>query len=271
MAELFAIVTTTSGAVSIRNNLLGEIMHNPVGPWVEANALYIEPSGLKQRLNKETEDLVLFDVGLGAAANAVAALHAAREAKRRLHVVSFERDLELLRFTLTHASQFPHLHGYEEALAAILDHGQWSNENILWQLRHGDFLETLKDETLRPELIFYDPYSSKVNQEMWSVETFKLVREKCAEQTLLLTYSQATPIRVALLAAGFFVGHGIGSGPKEETTQAATDLSALSAPLAAKWLGRWKRSHVQVPRDNQNADPEKIRAMILNHPQFTSF
>lgn len=38
----FEIVTTTMGATSIRDNRVNEIMHNPVGPWAEANALCVD-------------------------------------------------------------------------------------------------------------------------------------------------------------------------------------------------------------------------------------
>ncbi len=75
---LFEIVTTTLGVTSIRHKIVDEIMHNPVGPWAEANALYIEQSKLGQRLAAPGEELILFDVGLGAAANALAALHCAK-------------------------------------------------------------------------------------------------------------------------------------------------------------------------------------------------
>ena len=113
---LFEIVTTTAGAVSIRNKALNEIMHNPVGPWAEANSLYIDQSKLEDRLRETSEEeLVLFDVGLGAAANALAALHCAARIPGRsrvLKLISFERDLELLRFALQNSSKFAHFSGF---------------------------------------------------------------------------------------------------------------------------------------------------------------
>jgi tRNA U34 5-methylaminomethyl-2-thiouridine-forming methyltransferase MnmC len=270
---LFEIVTTTTGAVSIRNKELGEIMHNPVGPWVEANALYIDQSRLEARLREASAgELVLFDVGLGAAANALAALHCAARIPgrtRALRMISFERDLELLRFALKHAEKFAHFFGYENAIVQLISTGRWQGDGIVWELRHGDFRKTLKGEKYSPDLIYYDPYSSKVNREMWSTECFRELREKSRpEGTMLYTYSQATPIRVALLAAGFFVGHGKSSGPKEETTQAATRLEDLEAPLAKKWFERWSRSHQQVPFECAPTDEEKMRMLVRRHVQF---
>ena len=88
----FELVTTRMGALSIRDNVSREIMHNPVGPWLEANSLYIEQSRLQRRLGEDlNSELVIFDVGLGAAANALAALHCARAlaVRRPLRLVSF--------------------------------------------------------------------------------------------------------------------------------------------------------------------------------------
>jgi tRNA U34 5-methylaminomethyl-2-thiouridine-forming methyltransferase MnmC len=256
---------------------VGETMHNPVGPWAESNSLYIGPSKLRERLKRNelenNRDLVIFDVGLGAAANALAALHCAKEFPgARLHLISFEKDLELLRFALSHSHRFAHFHGFEAAISELLEKGIWTNGLITWTLRRGNFLESIEAENERPDLIFYDPYSPKMNQEMWTTECFRKVRAICREPddggTLLCTYSQSTPIRSALIAAGFFVGQGIGTGLKEETTQAATNISDLSEPLGARWLGRFSRSRSPLPLDWPQGDELKFKEMIFRHPQF---
>jgi len=271
---LFEIVTTRTGAVSIRNKELNEIMHNPVGPWAEANALYVVQSKLEERLREPGGDeLVVFDVGLGAAANALAVLHCARRvAGRPLRIVSFERELELLRYALKHAEKFDHFTGYVAVVNELLQKGRWSDGQVTWELRHGDFLQAIKSEPHRPHLIYFDPYSSKVNREMWSVSCFKSLRaiSRGADQggTMLYTYSQATPVRVAILAGGFFVGHGLSSGPKEETTIASTTLCGLEHPLGAAWFKRWQRSHVQTPYECAEGDAQALKNWVMAHPQF---
>jgi len=256
---LFEIVVTTAGATSIRNKLVNEIMHNPVGPWIEANSLYIEQSKLRQRLlEPTTQELVLFDVGLGAAANSLATLacfDSVGDAQRPLKMISFEKDLTLLEFALAHADQFEHFRGYENALAEILKNGYWENEKktLSWSLRHGDFLELIETEAEKPHLIFYDPYSPKVNQDMWTTACFKKLRQHCRVPddggTCLYTYSQATRIRVSLIAAGFFVGYGTATGLKTETTEAATGIELLKRPLGNQWFTRWQKSHQRYPFD----------------------
>jgi hypothetical protein len=102
----FELVKTRLGVNSIRNIRVNEIMHNPVGPMVEADLLYVKQSNLAHRLISGSDNLVLYDVGLGAAGNALAAINLAetlssQETKtRKLHVISFEEDLNLLKFAL---------------------------------------------------------------------------------------------------------------------------------------------------------------------------
>ena len=268
----FEIVTTKMGVLSIRDNATQEIMHNPVGPWAEANTLYIEQSHLARRLTENSaEEIVIFDVGLGAAANALAALHCARslKARRPMRLISFERDLDLLRFALENSHRFDHFSGFEAAVRALLEKGLWEEDGISWELRHGNFEEFIERESSLANIVFYDPYSSKKNQEMWSADIFRKVRAKCAGDGMLLTYSRATPIRVAMLYGGFYVGVGTASGAKDETTQAAVRLEDLAHPLGQAWLGKWSRSHHPNANGLRDEDFPTVKAFVLNHAQFS--
>ncbi len=276
--ELFELVTTRSGALSIRNVALNETMHGPVGPWGEANALYVVPSGLTARLVAPTpRDLVLFDVGLGAAANALAAIRAALDLgaspRRRLHVVSFERDMNLLAFALDHFEAFPHFAGFRAAIEAVLRTHEWRSPcgTVKWELRVGDFLATIGHEASRPDLVFHDPYSPAANQEMWNVACFEKLRKLAwdgPEPTSLYTYSCATPVRAALLLAGFFVGLGPSTGLKKNTTQASTRREGLADPVGERWLRCWQRSHTRYPLGTRPDAYEAVTGLMREHPQF---
>lgn len=268
----FEIVTTTAGAISIRDNESKEIMHNPVGPWLEANTLYIAQSRLAEKLSEtRTDEVLVFDVGLGAAANALAALHCSRRLlKRKLHLISFEKNLELLKFALAHADQFSHFHACTDAITTLLTTGIFKEQNFCWELRHGDFLSLIESEKEKAQIIFYDPYSPRKNQEMWTTACFKKLIKRCRPDACLYTYSQATPIRSALLAAGFFVGEGVGIGLKETTTEAALTIENLRLPLDKRWLTRFQSSHTPYPLDCEPGQEKEIRDSILHHPQFSS-
>ena len=90
-------------------------------PMDEARQLYVEQSALSERVRlredetaESAEPLVIWDVGLGAAANAMAAIHCyEREATagpvRPLRIISFENDLDSLKLALLHNDLFPYL------------------------------------------------------------------------------------------------------------------------------------------------------------------
>ena len=76
----FELVTLRSGARAVRHCGHGEVMHPAGGPWVEANRLYVEQSQLAARLTESpSRPVCIFDIGLGAATNAVAALTCAQQ------------------------------------------------------------------------------------------------------------------------------------------------------------------------------------------------
>src|ERR1700759_3939718 len=73
------------GFASIRQRSSGEIMHSRSAPMDEARQLYVEQSRLAERLaaSNNQAPLVLWDVGLGAAANAMAAIECYRTQTRK--------------------------------------------------------------------------------------------------------------------------------------------------------------------------------------------
>ena len=73
----YEIVQLRNGAHSVRSLAHGETMHVGMGPAAEAHALYVEQADLAARLRGHTGEFVVWDVGLGAAANALAVLRAA--------------------------------------------------------------------------------------------------------------------------------------------------------------------------------------------------
>jgi queuine tRNA-ribosyltransferase len=262
------LVLTSLGVPAVRDEVTGEVMHPVVGPAVEAERLYVAQSRLRERLAGPGPRLVLFDVGLGAGSNALAALAAAEspEAARGLEIVSFEADLGALALAASEAGA-AHLSLPARARAAaqdLLALGRHEAPRVLWRLVGGDVRETLPREAARADVVFWDPFSPKANPELWTLAAFSALRERCGPAATLYTYSTATATRSALLLAGFFVGAGDPSGPKEETTAAAADGSLLARPLDGRWLARLARSSAAFPPDAPEDALDRIRA----HPQF---
>lgn len=266
----FELVTLKSGSRAVRHLGHGEIMHPAGGPWTEANRLYIEQADLATRLSLSSAPVCIFDVGLGAATNAVAALTCAQQVGGALEVHSFERDLAPLRLALADPEGFPFLIPFHDAARTLMEKGEWHHGPLHWFLHHGELLECLPHAPQTAELIYYDPFSPKHNASLWTPEAFALLRKSCcaaAAGALLFTYSASTAMRVSLLLGGFFVGVGFSTGTKGETTVAATQKSALREPLSQRWLARWERSSTRAPIGSQALLPEH-EAALRAHSQF---
>ena len=113
----YEVLVSREGISRIRHKSSGETMHPHITPEEEARDLYVGQSQFTRRI-AEQESLVLWDVGMGACANVMAAIHAFEDAaakgltKARLHVVSFEHDLDSLRLANQHLDRFTYLrHG----------------------------------------------------------------------------------------------------------------------------------------------------------------
>lgn len=266
------------GFFNIRHISSGEIMHSHSPPMIEAQALYVEQSNLASRLQApDSQPLVIWDVGLGAAANAMAAIQcyemqAQAGPVRPLQILSFETDLDALKLGLANKARFPYLrHGAADTLVI---RGGWQSRQypgLSWRLFKGDFYQTFLNAP-RPDLIFYDFYSSRTHQHLWSVESFKkLYQATQMHPAELFTYSTSTAVRVALLAAGFYVAHGRSSGVKTETTIALTPGFAQPCHhplLAQEWFHKWHRSQARVPEGLSEDEEKAFEQLILNHPQF---
>jgi tRNA U34 5-methylaminomethyl-2-thiouridine-forming methyltransferase MnmC len=274
----FELLTLRNGTRAVRHVGHGEVMHPSVGPWQEAQALYAAQSRLAERLQTEGPALHVWDVGLGAGTNAVAALTCARELgerqRRPLKVVSFEIDLAPLRLALADTEGFPFLRPFAAAGDALLTSGRWSEGPLDWELHLGDAAALWRERDAREhaDIIFFDPFSPASNPELWTPAAFALLRRHAREDgdgCSLFTYSAATPTRVSLLLGGFFVGTGTATGMKKETTVAATRRELLAEPLDERWLARWERSTAQAPHGL--ALSEEIRSAVRGHAQFRQF
>ncbi len=268
-AARFQVVRTRSGAPAVLDARVGEVMHPVVGAAAEAEELYVAQSRLAERLAHPGPPLVLFDVGLGAGSNALAALRALRRAPpggRALHLVSFERELGAL--SLAASEDGAARLGLEQddiaALRALAGRGLHEEPRARWELALGDLVSTLPSRPERAELVFWDPFSPRHDPGPWSVAAFAALRERCLPEAMLFTYSSATSVRSALLLAGFHVGLGDPSGPKATTTAAAISAGLLSRPLEPAWLSRLARSSAPFPADAPEGALERLR----HHPQF---
>src|SRR5689334_10405309 len=113
------LVRLRGGACSVHARAYAETMHPGIGPEAEAEALYVRQTGLVERLRAHVGEFVLWDIGLGAAANVLTALRRTSGVASRLRILSFDHSADPLRFALRHSSELPHLEGYQPMVTRL--------------------------------------------------------------------------------------------------------------------------------------------------------
>ncbi len=278
----YKIVKLASGGYSVHSVAHRETFHPVIGPVAEAEALYVRQLRLPERMAAHSGEFVIWDVGLGAAANVLTVLRATRSANCPLRIISFDHTIEPLQFALDNAKVLGYFDDYEKSVATFLRDGavqfKDGSRDINWELHLGDFPVLLAHPPARPipapHAILFDAFSPAKNPAMWTqplfANLFRLLDpvRPCA----LPTYSRSTMLRVSLLLAGFYVGAGHATGEKEETTIAANTLELITEPLDAQWLRRvrnstsaeplWEPVYRQAPLTKETW--EKLQ----RHPQF---
>jgi tRNA U34 5-methylaminomethyl-2-thiouridine-forming methyltransferase MnmC len=207
----YCIVYLRNGACSVRSLAEAETFHPGIGPAREAEALYVRQLHLPERVRETSGEFVIWDVGLGAAANALTAIRLVREGLKRepaqLRIVSFDLTTDAAAFALEHGTELGYVTGYESALAELVkNHSVKFGDDWLqveWTLERGDFPAFLSrssratttceperrspirreynDRPQRagsetgappPHAILFDPHSPKKNPAMWTAPLF---------------------------------------------------------------------------------------------------
>ena len=289
-APAYQLVQLANGAFSIHSIAEGETFHPVIGPVAEAQALYVDQLKLRDRVRDEPGEFVIWDVGLGAAANVLTALRATCDLPCSLHIISFDHTIEPLKFARQQAAALGYFERYENAvdelLATSVASFQHARQTVRWQLHLGDFPEFLRSSTAvsPPHAILFDAFSPAKNPAMWTAPLFAALYRRldpnrpCA----MPTYSRSTMLRVTLLLAGFYVGIGHATGEKEETTLAANTLSLIEDPLPPSWLQRarrsrsaepmWEPTYRQAPLNPGTWEKlQQHRQFIVNHNNTAAF
>ena len=166
MSGDYQLVQLANGGMTLFSTRYGEKMHPGLGPRAEAELLYVRQLKICERLRNHSGEFVIWDVGLGAAANAIAVLRATREISGRLRLVSFDNTAEPLEFALKNAAALGYLDGYENQIVELLEAGtarcgpcgrppqtpqrgvpaksqrvefQNGKLSVIWEFHHGDF------------------------------------------------------------------------------------------------------------------------------------
>ena len=283
--ELIAIPGVGHG---FRHKQTHEILHGLQGLTAEPHDLYVA-HGFRHLSRQRPH--VVFDVGMGVAANVLAIVSAfwAQEIDTNITIVSFDLEKEGVhalwqsRHLLPLSNeQVSFLQSAVETDVVTLRSGP---RELKWQFVQGDFRETILDNSLPlADTVIYDFFSQKSHPYLWQHGLFKVVRSKMSDSGALLTYSTATAVRAVLLSCGLFVGEIKSNKPPVDVfpedgsapftrgaakgTLAAVNPSHVKDPLTTRWQQRFERSHLPFILGEEPSSQQHIREAVRDHAQF---
>jgi len=206
-----------------------ENYHSVSGAMTEAVNKFVRPCKIEELAGRG--NLRILDIGFGLGYNIVAALQAARSARRdcEIEIISLEKavlhspELKVLELP----PEFEYYYGLVKEMAGRHD---FQEEGIRLTLIEGDARKKIKEIKAPFDAVFLDPFSPRKNPELWTVEFFRQILERMTETAILATYSAATPVRCGLKEAGLRIGPGPGDAMKRGGTIATKngEIAALS-------------------------------------------
>ncbi len=269
-------IITADGTETLFNEEFGEAYHSTkAGAYTESLEKFIKPTKVVEKSLKNGKVSIL-DVGFGLGYNVSTAISEIRRNSNTavIDVVSVEKDINV--FNKIRKLNKPNF--LKEVYDLILS-GDFSSQfeykiytvnkdNVSLKVIFGEgrrVLKFLSKEGKKFDAVFYDPFSPKVNTEMWTVNIFKLVRNLMMDDSILATYSASLAVRKGLIEAGFKIGLVDPVGRKSFSTVAS--VNGEIPPITKKEKLRLENSPFAVPYYD-NDDLTLSRNEILRNWQL---
>ncbi len=165
--------TPGTSCAAIRDTISGEIIHGEIIHELFAAHPKILDLLSGQDNGENLTPLVVWDVGLGAAFNAMALISAyesagaANDAKpmRPLHITSFATETTPLELALGHPWLFPHTRHAGPHTLWRENLWQSKHQNVKWELFLGDFIET-KERATEADVVLIAKPTKPTNEEL---------------------------------------------------------------------------------------------------------
>lgn len=225
------------GSSTLYSEEFQQYYHNPNGAASESLHVFFETPGLFEFL-QQADSVTILEVGFGTGLNLLLLMD---------YLISNEISCKVNYYTI---EAFP----INESTAKNLDYFEHLENpklnnllpEIFSQLKPG--MNKLKPDTnlnldvsvfvgefkafdpgiVSVDFIFHDPFSPEVNEELWTAETFTILKSMSSPTAVLSTYCAASKARGAMCASGWHVARTRGALGKREMTVASLSEEQLS-------------------------------------------
>ena len=204
---------TDDNSRTLIDPVTGVAFHSASGALAETRHVYLNNSGVKERLSQGDPTAVL-EVGLGTGLGMLLTADEAISGNARLDYHAFELDLlpvdvlralELQSGLKTSAVCDSYFDWYEKSLVGV-SHGTYCwqfSERVTVTIHHLDVREIRLPQAAGFDAIYFDPFAPAVNQELWTEEFLSRMWTQLREGGHLVTYCVNRRVKDALTASGF--------------------------------------------------------------------
>jgi tRNA U34 5-methylaminomethyl-2-thiouridine-forming methyltransferase MnmC len=214
------VIETGDGSKTIRIIDLDENYHSTHGALQEAEHVFIK-NGLLEFINKS--QISIFEMGFGTGLNAFLSAIKANDLKLKIEYTG----IEAFPVSIDELNQL----GYHEIAGKTnsdlynkLHETLWGDMNEIsewFSLRKiNDQLQLINFDNESFDIVYYDAFGPRAQEEMWSIELFQKMYDSIKEGGFLVTYCAKGQVKRNMKAVGFEVEPLPGPPGKREMTRA---------------------------------------------------
>ena len=200
-----SIVPTKDGSNTLFSKLYNQHYHNPDdGAINEALSKHIIPAFA---FHKDKKELNILDICFGIGYNTFSTIYYCLQNSLniKLNIFSPELDGNLIKSLENFA--FPkEFDSIKHIINSIAQTSKYEDEKIKIEVFIGnarDYIRSFEKNSF--DIIYQDAFSSDVNFELWTKEYFDDIYRLCKDSCIISSYAVATPIRLSMNEAGFFI------------------------------------------------------------------
>ena len=196
---------TKDGSHTLFSQKYNQHYHNPDdGAINESLTKHILPT-FKYHENKK--ELKILDICFGIGYNTFSTIYHIKKNKLNKKVSIYSPELDGNLVSSLQNFDFPkEFDDIKHIIKEVAKNLKYEDEDIKIEVSIGNarkYIKTLEKQSF--DIIYQDAFSSEVNVELWTKEYFDDIYKLCNKTCVMSSYSVATPIRLSMNEAGFFI------------------------------------------------------------------
>ena len=200
-----SVVSTKDGSNTLFSLKYNQHYHNPDdGAINESLSKHILPTF---KFHENKKELKILDICFGIGYNTFSTLYYIIKYNLDIKVSIYSPELDGNLVKSLENFEFPkEFEKIKHIIKEVAKNLKYEDKNIKIEVNIGDarkYIKTLEKKSF--DIIYQDAFSSDVNTELWTKEYFDDIYNLCKDDCVMSTYSVATPIRLSMNEAGFYI------------------------------------------------------------------